>query len=279
MDESGAASWRNLAYQAVQSPMKFITGWRASVCRGVCCPKHAHSGLEMVYHRKGAGVTRLGRTQTEVISFSEGSCVFYPPGLLHDQVMQVTGEDLCVHLEIPNSIVNGLQGCLVVPDVAHCVFTEWDHLTSGHRCDDVLEQGLMDLRATSALLAMLHQFFFSSGARNPVGKQAVGRAELYIREHFSTIASMREVAAYARLSPDRLRHLFKEQTGMSLVAYMTQVKIERAKSLLVHSIMPLKQIATLCGFRDEYYFSNVFRRKVGVAPGSYRIGAGSIASQ
>ena len=47
-------------------------------------------------------------------------------------------------------------------------------------------------------------------------------------------------------------------------------RIERAKTLLVHSQLSLKQIATLCGFRDEYYFSAVFRRFADLPPGRYR---------
>ncbi|MGE9293374.1 MAG: helix-turn-helix transcriptional regulator, partial [Puniceicoccales bacterium] len=57
---------------------------------------------------------------------------------------------------------------------------------------------------------------------------------------------------------------------MSLITFLTRVRLERAKSLLTHSRLTLKEVASLCGFRDEYYFSNVFRKHIGQPPGNYR---------
>ncbi len=101
-------------------------------------------------------------------------------------------------------------------------------------------------------------------------EQYVRAAEQFIRENFATIRSLRVVADAAGVGYDHLRHLFKERRGRSLVRYLNEVRMERAKTLLVHSRLPLKQIATMCGFRDEYYFSAVFRRHVQMPPGRYR---------
>jgi len=270
MNKMGIRAWESLAWQAVETPFTFLTGWRARVCPGVPCQMHAHTSLELVYHRKGSGVTRMGAGSTDEVTFVEGSCVIYAPDLPHDQIMNTPGEDLCVHLEVPSGLGKQLKGCLVVPDAVRRVGGDWDRLTSGRKALDALEQRILNLQATTALLTMLHQSISPEGGRHTASKEAVVRAEEYIRENFATIASMQEVAVYAGLSHDRLRHLFRQQRGMSLVSFVTRVKLERAKSLLIHSKLPLKQIATLCGFRDEYYFSNVFKRHVGVPPGGFR---------
>ena len=102
------------------------------------------------------------------------------------------------------------------------------------------------------------------------GEEHVAAAELFIRENFASIRSLRNVAATAGIGYDHLRHLFKKTRGRSLVQYLNEVRMERATTLLVHSRLPLKQIATMCGFRDEYYFSAVFRRHVRMPPGRYR---------
>ncbi len=270
MNKTVLDDWKTLAGQAAERPLAFLAGWRAPVCEGVSCQVHAHPSIEMVYHRKGSGLTRLGKGQQESLSFSEGSCVLYAPGLLHDQVMDEPGEDLCVHLALPHHFKKKLKGCLLVPDAVRKLTGDWDRLTAGRDAIDPMEKCILNLRATTALLEILHQSLAPAKREFVAGKQPVSRAEDYIRQNFASITSMWEVADYAGLSRDRLRHIFKQQRGMSLVAFLTQVKLERAKSLLVHSNLPLKQIATLCGFQDAYYFSNVFKRHVGIPPGGYR---------
>ena len=133
------------------------------------------------------------------------------------------------------------------------------------------EQTILNLRATSALCALIHL----ASTRQPTSEgrgpeRHVEDAERYIRTGFAAIRSLREVATGCGVGYDHLRHLFKAVRGRSLVQYLNEVRMERAKTLLAHSRLPLKQVATMCGFRDEYYFSAVFRRHVRMPPGRYR---------
>lgn len=264
------SAWRSLVQRATEKPVEFVAGWRAPVAKGVSCPVHEHDVVELVYHRKGSGVTRLGAGHDRERLFPEGSCVLYSPHLPHDQVMDAEGEDICVHVAVPTAVRKKLAGCLVVPDATRWESENWDRLTRGARPSSTLDKALFNFRATTLLLAVLQGHFSQVDKAHPSGQQAVLQAEEYMREHFATIQSMEEVAQATSLSYDRLRHLFGEHRSTSMIAFLNHIKIERAKSLLVHSTLPLKQVATLCGFRDEYYFSGVFRRVVGQAPGSFR---------
>jgi transcriptional regulator GlxA family with amidase domain len=55
-----------------------------------------------------------------------------------------------------------------------------------------------------------------------------------------------------------------------MIRWLNEVRLKRARSLLIHSRLPIKQVAALSGFRDEYYFSAVFRRFHRLAPSAYR---------
>jgi len=98
----------------------------------------------------------------------------------------------------------------------------------------------------------------------------VQKAENYIRDHFTRIKNLPEVADAIGISYDHLRHVFKTARKKSLVQYLNDVRMERAKTLLIHSRLPLKQVAAMSGFADEYYFSAVFNRLVQMPPGRYR---------
>ncbi|MCD8069479.1 MAG: helix-turn-helix transcriptional regulator, partial [Lachnospiraceae bacterium] len=63
---------------------------------------------------------------------------------------------------------------------------------------------------------------------------------------------------------------FKEQCGTSVVSYIQQVRITRAKNLLRFSEDPIEKIAEECGIPDANYFARVFKKVEGIAPGEYR---------
>ncbi len=69
-----------------------------------------------------------------------------------------------------------------------------------------------------------------------------------------------------------LRRAFKSETGQSLHQYRLQVRLSRAKLLLKNSDSSVEEIARQTGFEDPYYFSQIFKRKMGVTPTSWRKG-------
>jgi transcriptional regulator GlxA family with amidase domain len=154
--------------------------------------------------------------------------------------------------------------------VPHLI-AEFQALARGHVGVSDLQQALLDARATSILLHLLHLTLTAAQAeQSPPGEEPVRQAEQFLRSEFQSLRSLREVAGHVGLSSNHLRHLFKKNRGISMVAYLNQVRMERARSLLTQSRLPLKQVARLCGFADEYYFSAVFRRHNHIAPGQYR---------
>ncbi|WP_259620061.1 helix-turn-helix domain-containing protein [Paenibacillus doosanensis] len=71
---------------------------------------------------------------------------------------------------------------------------------------------------------------------------------------------------------DYLSKCLKKHTGMTPLQYANRIKIEKAKSLLQHSDLPLKEIVAQVGFADYNYFLRVFRQHTGISPAKYRNG-------
>jgi len=68
---------------------------------------------------------------------------------------------------------------------------------------------------------------------------------------------------------DYLNRLFKKCMGITIFQYLNTLRINRAKELLVATDMKLYEIAPLVGFKDEFYFSKLFKKYTGVSPSSY----------
>ncbi|WP_319478640.1 response regulator [Marispirochaeta aestuarii] len=92
----------------------------------------------------------------------------------------------------------------------------------------------------------------------------------YIRRHSAENISLQTVADYVEVSRSYLSFLFKQELGINFSTYMTEIRIERAKKLLVSSNMKIYEIAEKVGFDSPYYFSKVFKDTCGFTCKQYR---------
>ena len=98
----------------------------------------------------------------------------------------------------------------------------------------------------------------------------IPRIRRYIHEHLDGPLSLDELAGCVNLSATHFSRLFRRYFGSSPMHYVIQQRMARAASLLAETAAPIKQVAHAVGYDDPYYFSRLFKRTVGLAPGAYR---------
>jgi AraC family transcriptional regulator of arabinose operon len=92
----------------------------------------------------------------------------------------------------------------------------------------------------------------------------------YLDEHLEEKITINTLAARAFLSPSRLAHLFRQETGMTIFAWREKQRMNRASLLLQHAQLTIAHIAQLVGYDDALYFSRLFNQQFGVGPREYR---------
>ena len=102
----------------------------------------------------------------------------------------------------------------------------------------------------------------------PKADAAVRRVRDYIHDNFSRNLSLDELARIAQLNPFHLIHLFSKQFGLPPHAYLTQVRVNRARSLLLLG-RPIAEVAHATGFVDQSHFHRHFKRLTGLTPGQF----------
>ena len=105
------------------------------------------------------------------------------------------------------------------------------------------------------------------------------RAERYIWENYTRKISLDEIAKASGLSAPYFSTIFKEEMGENLSTYLNRLRIERAVTLLTETRKTLNEIAALCGFEDQSWFSKIFKSFAGISPGKFREHGGRLASQ
>lgn len=105
-------------------------------------------------------------------------------------------------------------------------------------------------------------------------KQAVDAAIAYLEENYAGEVKLGDVARSAYLSPSRLCHVFKDATGMSLVDYLTRMRIDKACQMLTEDGESITEICYSLGFNNPTHFSRTFRKVTGRTPSAYRKAGG-----
>ena len=98
----------------------------------------------------------------------------------------------------------------------------------------------------------------------------VAAADAYIDEHLAHKITIGEICRAVNTNASTLNFKFRRETGRSIGQYITDVRMKRARHLLIGSTYPLAEIAVRCGFDNGYYFSNAFKKYYGVSPSAYR---------
>jgi len=101
-------------------------------------------------------------------------------------------------------------------------------------------------------------------------EQIIQSACFMIRENVEKEIDFKEFAEQNHIGYSYFRKMFKKYTGVPPVQYHLDLKILRAKEMLLYSDKIIKEISYEMGFQSNYYFSRVFKKKLGVSPSEIR---------
>ena len=106
--------------------------------------------------------------------------------------------------------------------------------------------------------------------------QVLEEARQFIRGNFAKEdISLNVVAAKVNISPSYFSSIFSQEMGITFVEYLTGVRMERAKELLMCSGLKTSEIGYEVGYKDAHYFGYLFKKTVGCTPKEYRAGSRS----
>jgi AraC family transcriptional regulator len=124
-------------------------------------------------------------------------------------------------------------------------------------------------------IRLAHSLLRSIAGIKSAGREISGRLDIdrtieHINTHYDRQLSIDELASSAALSASHFTRIFKKETGTTPQEYIIEVRLSRARSLLLKTAKNLTEIAHCCGFANSAHFSSSFHKKYGTTPSQYR---------
>lgn len=137
--------------------------------------------------------------------------------------------------------------------------------------EDYIRDMRINEKITCLLTCVMAQSWHPENrSQSPSKKQSLQYVKSYLEEHYQERITLDRLAGQFYVNKFYLARTFKEQFGVTILGHLDQVRVTHAKRLLRFSNMTVEAVGREVGIPEPGYFSRVFRKVEGVAPGEYR---------
>lgn len=186
-----------------------------------------------------------------------------------------------VIMDINIPIMNGLKviqmSRMKYPDMAFVIVSGYDDFSY---CREALRMQITDyiLKPVNydefgSCIDKLRISMFDSrikGKAEVLEEQPIMGIVRFLQEHLEEEISLNVLAEKFHLSAQYISQLFKNEIGVNFLAYLTTIRMEQAKKLLISTSLSIAEISEKSGYADYRVFTKVFKKAEGVTPSQYR---------
>jgi AraC-like DNA-binding protein/ligand-binding sensor protein len=116
------------------------------------------------------------------------------------------------------------------------------------------------------LISRFSEHIFNSDNHSDIIHNAIS----FMKDHYWRDVTLNELSRFSYMSPSYLSKVFKSETGYTVNAYLSKIRIDESKKLMADKSLTLLTISGMVGFEDQSYFAKVFKKFEGVSPMQYR---------
>lgn len=142
-------------------------------------------------------------------------------------------------------------------------------------CEKMIYELQLKRHIFSEVTAVLFLELFGSLSRGlqkrrEVYDESIEDALVYFHQNYNTNIELEEYAKKCNMTICWFERQFKNRTGRSPKQYITDIRLSNAKILLNSTDKTIGEIAEMCGYDNQLYFSRVFKKYIGISPREYR---------
>ena len=188
--------------------------------------------------------------------------------IIFSQIVKVINEQPTKHLQALNCSCNILYLCLnLLPDGEKCISEIFSNEIDGYKSIYAKKNVEQIVHWIELLRDKLCKYL--EERKKNYKNNTINHVKKYINEHLEDKLSLNEIASLYSISPSYLSSLFKKYCETGFSEYITQMKIGKAKELLLKENYKVYEVSDMLGFESAFYFSKVFKKVTGYSPKEY----------
>lgn len=227
---------------------------------------HKHPWYEYTYITSGAASTFM--CDCEYIT-SAGNASLIPPGIIHSNF---GGNDTALSIRFYIEKNSNSEDSSCFSNLSSTLMQPYPHPISTDISSLFKAKSLFAVQASfiNFILELHERFTSTTNIKSSTPYKLSKQVIFYLNEYYKDKIYVDDIAKALGVSYRTLSRVFKAETGMSIIEKLTAIRITNAKQLLLSTNYTLSQIATMVGFENEYYFSNIFSKYVFCSPNQFR---------
>lgn len=201
----------------------------------------------------------------------------YPNGKAALEACSVERPDV-IFTDIIMPVMDGIEEITAVkqqyPEIAIVILSNYDDFEYVYKglklgAEDYLLKSQADEEQILEVIRQIKKKNFETDMpeiTTEVENRLVAQMKEYILQEYRNSVKLSDAAQKFHYHPDYLSTLFKKETGKNFNAYLTEVRMEKAKELLGQGNLKIREIAEAVGYANEMYFSTAFKKYAGISP-------------
>ncbi|WP_166083437.1 helix-turn-helix transcriptional regulator [Erysipelothrix anatis] len=246
---------------------KFDADWHSTL--------HSHAFTELFYVIRGTG--RFIFQDNTTINVREDDLVLVNPNILHTEfsdshdpleyiVVAIDGIEFVSEYENDGFSVHNYY------EYKHEVLYFLKSLVTETRLKEPYHEMIVDLHLKSLIISIVRRTILNLTVvvnREDVNNDCIF-IENYINKNFRDSITLDKLAELTFLNKYYISHIFKKHSGMSPIDFVLNKRITEAKRLLESTDYSISQISAIVGFSSPSYFSQFFKKEIGMGPRKYK---------
>lgn len=250
--------------------------------KGWSLPLRTIADQELVLLISGKGSFSV---EDKVVPVRPGMLFYFYPGLIHSGQTDLKQpmHFLAVHFTFA-PLYSSPQGFIADKVNTHLPLEPVSNMYHPHKTQQIFEE-LYRIWSEKRPLSLWHQslvfqellFSIFNDLDHPPhdyhNLQRINQVVEYIHRYYMRPIPLEELSSLVQLSTGHFCEIFKKHMGYTPTTYIQTVRVSQAKELLLNTDMKIKDVSAAVGFKDEYYFSRIFKKIEGLSPTSFVLAA------
>lgn len=242
-------------------------------------PMHMHQFIEIAYVTAGRGTYHI---VSENLPIRAGDIIYVQNGFLHDTTScnDAPLKFWVVHVLTPSFFDERLPNSMnvntfpVLASGEHGAFIENTFLEMQRiYAENGPSTYLLCQMMLAPMLALLRKLYAAAPGRRTLEDQSMQlahRVAMYIIEHYREDLTLTSLADAFFVCPSHLSREFTKAFNISPINYVIDLRFQEARTLLLHTDTPIKEIASTVGYSNVHHFNNMFLKRIGFLPLEFR---------